>query len=161
MGKILSSLSVCFIALALLTSCNDQKCTESTVTNARASFYTKSGLTALTFDSVSIKGIGQVKDSILYSKVRKTKSVLLPLRIQAENTAFQIQFYRSNSATKNQTDTIRFYHKNKPQYISPDCGCSVFYHIDSVKYTRHRIDTVKITQPEITNQDEEHIQILF
>ncbi len=161
MGKILNTAFVCFTALALLASCNNDGCTESTSVNARASFYKKADLKALTFDSISIRGIGQKEDSMLYNKSKNTKSVLLPLRILAESSAFQIQFYRSNSALLDQTDTVWFYHKNKPQFISPDCGCTVFYHIDSVKYTQHRIDTVKIIQPEITNQDEEHIHILF
>ena len=161
MGKILNITGGILVAVLLFSSCSESSCTESTVADASAQFYTKSPHAALTFDSISVKGIGQISDSMLLNKSKKVKSLSLPLRIKSDTTAFEIRFYRSNSATLDKTDTVRFFHQVRPQYLSPDCGCSVFYHIDSVAYTHHRIDTIKIKQPEITNQNEEHLQILF
>lgn len=159
MGKILTVISCSLLAAISLTSCGDSSCTESTTANAMMTFYSRSTSSALTIDSISVRGIGT--DSILYDKSREVKYISVPLRINSNESAFQLNFYRSNSSANAQTDTVRFYHQNRPQYISPDCGCSVFYHIDSVSHTRHRIDTVKIKQPEITNQNEEHLQIYF
>jgi len=161
MGKILNITGGILFAVLLFSSCSESSCTESTVADALAVFYTKSTHAAIAFDSISVKGIGQKSDSLLLNKSTKVKNLSLPLRVKSDTTAFEIRFFRSNSATTDLTDTVRFFHQTRPQYLSPECGCSVFYHIDSVAYTRHRIDTVRIQQPEITNQNEEHLQILF
>ncbi len=161
MGKILTKTGLLLLFSFLLFSCNEDGCTESTDVNMNVYFYSASTRMAFTFDSLSVLGIGQPKDSLLYNKSTSVKTLALPLHISGTTTAYLLNYGKSNGASVALSDTIRIFHQNRSQFISKDCGCSVFATIDSIRYTRHRLDTVIVVNQEITNQIAENVQIFY
>jgi len=161
MGKILTKSGLLLLFALFLVSCNEDGCTETTDVNMNVNFYSASTRNAFTIDTLSVLGIGQPKDSLLYDKSTSVKTIALPLHINDSTTAYLLKYGKSNGASVALTDTIRVFHQNRSQFISKECGCSVFATIDSVRFTRHRLDTVVVVNREITNQYTEHVQILF
>ena len=161
MGKFLILILFLFSASLVFVSCEEATCTDSTAVNINISFYKQTSNTASAFDSLTVRGLNRTKDSLLYNRAKSIKKIALPLHILVDSTGFEIDFFQSNSASTLQKYTVWFFHKNRPFYISPECGCSVFATIDTIKMTHHRISQIRITKPEITNLNEEHVIILY
>ena len=53
------------------------------------------------------------------------------------------------------------YYLNDSIFASAECGAMYRYHVRSFTYTTHMIDSVKMTDSLITNNDAEQIQIFF
>ena len=57
-------------------------------------------------------------------------------------------------------DTLTFFYQRKLQFISNACGYSYFYNLDSVHTTKKIIDSVHITNANVTNNvNTKHLQI--
>lgn len=161
MGKILTLIISLFSTLFLLQSCNDASCTDSTQVVMKIGFYKQSENKNITFDSLTVRGLYHPKDSILYNKSRAVKSISLPLHIVQDSTVYEINYYKSNSATVAHIDTIVLYHTNKPYFVSQDCGCTVFATITGFKTTGHRINNIRILINEVTNKSVEHAIFVY
>jgi hypothetical protein len=48
-------------------------------------------------------------------------------------------------------DTLTFYYKRLQQFISNACGYAYFYNLDSIRTTRHNIDSIQIINANVTN----------
>jgi hypothetical protein len=107
--------------------------------------------TTLTIDSIWVKGIE--KDSFLYENAKSKSSILLPLKINSEQSDFVIQFNEIK-------DTLAIYHENNDQYfLSLECGCIVTHTIGEVFSTNHFIKSISINIQEVNNTDAVHLQI--
>jgi hypothetical protein len=66
--------------------------------------------------------------------------------------------------TSDQTmgDSITFYYQKQLHFISTGCGYTYYYNLTNVTSTNNRVDSVKITNPLITNEAKiEHVKIFY
>jgi hypothetical protein len=131
--------------LLLLTACNnDEQCRKETYLRFYAGFYhaTVNSTTKAVSEStvslakLSVTGIGS--DSILYSDTT-VASLILPLNKLKGESVYKI--------TKDTiSDTIRIFHTNYNTYLSLECGSIKTFKIDTVLFTKHFIDSIKISE---------------
>jgi hypothetical protein len=57
----------------------------------------------------------------------------------------------TTDTTGNHLDTLTFFYQRKVQFISNACSFAYFYTLDSVQTTRHMIDSLLITNTNVTN----------
>lgn len=149
------------LAVLLFAACtSSDDCREETDVKMRVSFFTRTynattnlySNTALSIDSLWVNGLGQ--DSFLYKNAKSVKSILLPLKINSEQSEFIVRF-------NNTTDTIVFFHENNSQYfLSLECGCIVAHTIQEAVSTKHYADSISIINQQVINSsDAAHIQI--
>lgn len=59
-------------------------------------------------------------------------------------------------------DTISFYYDRQLQFISNACGFAYFYQLKNVSATHHFIDSLRITNPNVTNNvNTSHLQVFI
>lgn len=165
MKKIILIFLICF---AFLSACkSDEECRKNRYINLIAGMYhseyndTKGTYdrTALNIDSLTLRGIklnsnGQevLVDSILYNNSKMINKLALPLQIATQESKYLAVF-------NNAADTITIFHTNYDVFLSLECGCIKTFTIDTVLTTHNFIDSVKITNHNVTNIDAENIQI--
>ena len=59
-------------------------------------------------------------------------------------------------------DTLTFYYQRQLHFLSNACGYTNFYNLDSVKTTRHAMDSVQVMRPDITTDvNVENLRIFY
>lgn len=58
-------------------------------------------------------------------------------------------------------DTIHFEYGSYPHLIDMDCGCTVYFDLKNVTYTKHFLREVTIIKNEITNEESLNIHIEY
>jgi len=151
MTKIFVSL---FLAgLFLLTSCLDSECVEETKAYMKVAFYSYETKKAVLPESVILHGADN--DSTIYDNQKKIKNqALFPLKNSDTETAFIIKINET-------TDTIRFVHSNFLHLISKECGFSMFHTIDTVYFTINEIDSISLTNKNVTVRKTENVAIFY
>ncbi|WP_344975810.1 DUF6452 family protein [Compostibacter hankyongensis] len=108
-----------------------------------------------TLPALTMYGIGR-EDSLLALN-QPVNSVFVPLKQTADTT----RFYLQTDSTSHGGDTITVMYKRSLHFISPGCGFSTNYTLDSVHFTRHYIDSVWINRPDITTSNVENLKLYF
>jgi hypothetical protein len=147
MFKRIFGLSV-LVVMVVLTSCNSGGCYDTMDVKVYCSFYSLDSLAAVSFDSVTVWGVGS--DSMIYKK-ETLSELALELNPKAQETQYVFQ---AKSGLK---DTISFYHTNQPWFQSMDCGCMVFSTLDSCKTTGSIFNKATILDSKIINKKTEHV----
>lgn len=131
--------------LIMLTACNsDETCRKETYLRFYAGFYhatinstTKAvSESTVSLSKISVIGIGS--DSLLYAD-STVSSLILPLNILKGESVYRI----TNDTV---SDTIQIFHTNYNTYLSLECGSIKTFKIDTVLYTKHFIDSIKIPE---------------
>ncbi len=137
---------------------NDEVCEETTANKLRLGFYTpvitSGSPTPYTIDSLSVYGVGR-PDSLIYNNRKTVRSIELPLNPTANRTGFVLIF------PENITDTLWVDYQTELNFISAECGFTMFFDIEQVSHTNNRISFFQINQNLVTNSLEEHIKILL
>lgn len=141
--------------------CSSQKdCTRDMRTSLGVSFFhpvmdeTKQNLVIQPLnDTIKVQGVGN--DSLINDTL-PISSIRLPLKAFENQTAFVLQ------KDKNTADTITFFHENKEDFISVECGLKVAYNIVNVQFTNNRIDSVIVAISNINdNKTNNQVRIYF
>jgi len=163
MGKVLKSLPFWVILTFFITSlmsCDETECTDSTTVILRGGLY-NSDLTKYSPDTVSLYAKRPFKDdSLLIDTSLIINPLELPLRISGDTSTYIINFI-NRLEDENRSDTIHFVHQNKEHFISEACGCVMYHIMDTVIYTRNKIRSISIANKDVTNEEQENIQIYF
>lgn len=161
MGKVLTTF-VCFLALMVaFSACNTSGCTDNQSSLPYAGFYSSAGGQSISVDSLDIKGLGAPGDSMLYAAGTSLSSVYLPFRATSNVTSYCFHYAQRGIDDIAYNDTITFSYTSGPYFASEECGAILRYDIRSLKYTRHLIDSIAITDSIVTNSDIERIKIYF
>ena len=162
-------INILFISVLLFTvSCiKDEECRKNRYVNMEIGLYhvTYNAATqayvksTLSIDSLTLRGINvdnsgneSLVDSILYNNTKSVNRLVLPLNKIKEQSKYLVQF--------NQViDTITVFHKNIDYYLSLECGCIKTFSIDTVLTTNNFIDSVRIINHNVDNNNAEHLQI--
>lgn len=143
--------------VVLTAGCVSKDCYDNQTTLPRAAFFSMQTHSSVSIDSLSIRGIGAPGDSLLVDTTM-AEQTNLPLRYDASSTAFLFDYLQAGAPAP---DSVTFYYKAQPWFVSEACGVVYYYHIDSIKYTHNFIDSVAVPGMLITNADRTNIEIYF
>lgn len=97
-------------------------------------------------------------DSILINKERNVKTIMVPYGYTQKETIYVFSY---SSPAFVVTDTLWVEHTNREHFISMDCGISVFSHIDTIRFTKHMIDSLAIVNSELDNDEKDNVHIYY
>lgn len=159
---------ICATVALMMPSCQSSDCLDLRSGIPYAGFYASSTGDPIALDSLEIGGVMVPHDSLLVTSGKMTQGLYLPVRSNRDNTSYFIHYtygYLNEDLIEDDRhlldDTITLYYKSTPYFVSQECGAMFRYHIDSVKYTTHLIDSVVCTDPLVTNVDIERLKIYF
>ena len=148
------------VALVTVMACSDETkvCDQASATDMRIRFKRDSSgiIRDTTMPAVTLYALN--KDSI-YRK-QAVSSVFLSLSPVADSSRF---YLKVDTLTTTKPDTLIFRYTRKPNFISPGCGFSTFFSLDTVISTNHTIQSFIVNQSEITStlNDTAHITLYF
>jgi hypothetical protein len=108
--------------------------------------------------SFSIKGVGV--DSVLYSN-KEVDVAFMPLKQNAPESQFELSFLKNANDETATSYLLNITYEPYPQLISEECGCAMFYRIQSATCS-NETDTlhVEIYNADVINVEEDvHIKI--
>lgn len=144
------------LLLLVFAACDDETkvCDQTLSTLTRIQFKQDSAsiIRDTTMEQVSLKAIG--KDSI-YRK-QPLNMLFLQLSPIADSSRYHLKVDSLSTP-----DTILIRYKRMPHFISPGCGFSTFFSLDTVITTRNSIDSIQVIQKEVTTTNDTHINFYF
>ncbi len=135
-----------------LIACTTEGCYENTESELNISLFETDDEEIEAIDSLSVYGMG-MEDDLLYKEV-STSKISLPLFAGSEISRFVI----INGLIY---DTISVNYSSRYNYISKGCGYNFLHTIESVSFTKNRIDTILIINNSVSTGDEENLRTFF
>ena len=155
-------------ATALMPGCNTTGCTDNQNSVPLAGFYSYTTFEPISVDSIEIGGVGAPADSLLVSTPGSASvvsgpvsQVYLPFRATLGESQFFVRYMQKALRHDELNDTLTFSYTSVPYFASEECGAMYHYRITSLRYTRHLIDSIGLTDSLITNVERETVQIYF
>lgn len=143
-----------FLAVIVIAfSCSEGACFEETEAYLKGSFYRRPPLKLTAPDSLTLYGSDRPGQTI-YKRKSGVQPALIPLNSAAETSEFVMKI-------NGISDTLEVRYTTFPALISKECGYTFFHDIDTIIYSTHIIDSIKISKSRITNLDEENIRIYY
>ena len=144
--------------MALLSSCSSEaECPLSSISLARFNFLdsqTHAGV-KLT-NGATVTGIatndGKAEVDTVFNKAESYMTVPLSY---TDRTTYVIHY------TETMRDTIELKHKNRPFVSDIECPAMMFFEVESMRYTTNALDSVKLVNPEITNEEKVNFYIYY
>ncbi len=106
-----------------------------------------------TLDSLTITAYGT--DSIILNNQKNVTSLSLPLRYTADSTVLIFHY------GENRRDTLVILQTNTPYFLSMDCGYQMKQVINSVRYSRHQLDSLSIINTEAGIYGTENLRLFY
>jgi len=144
-----------------VAACNSAGCLDNGSALPLAGFYSSSTGEPISLGSLEIRGHSAPNDSVLLDPSKNEKQVYLPMRADKDSTEWIIYYRQENLDVPEMNDTLTFFYETIPYFASEECGAMYVYRVNSIRHTDHLIDSVKMTDPLITNVELERIQIFF
>ena len=158
MKKIHIYLTVVFILGSLLLGCGSEAdCSLSSVSLARFQFLDSKTLKAVSFSQgAMVTGIasenGSETTDTVFNQAESYMSVPLSY---TDQTTYVIHY------TETMRDTIVLQHKNIPFVGNVECPAMMFYEVENMRYTTNALDSVKLINPKITNEETVNFNIYY
>jgi hypothetical protein len=140
------------LLLLFLASCSNEGCYEDTESNVNIFLKETDNESTLSIDSITVFGLGVQSDS-LYKNASES-SLSLPLFAGSAQCVFII----INGTTY---DTIKINYTSRYNFVSKGCGYNYLHNIESVSFTKNKIDTILIISNSVTPSDEENLRTFF
>lgn len=150
-------LAIIILILSGMTSCeNYSSCSGTTATSLGIGFYqVKDSVESDSIPpAVTVVGIGRAGN--FYTKSAGRSFIRLPLNQTADSTAFYIQ-----PDSLSQGDTLVVQYQTKLHFVSAGCGFATYFTLDTIRYTRHNIDSLAIPVKTITTTDANNVKIYY
>ena len=147
-----------FLLMALMSGCSSEaECPLSSISLARFNFLdsqTHAGV-KLT-NGATVIGIatsdGKAEVDTVFNKAESYMTVPLSY---TDRTTYVIHY------TETMRDTIELKHKNRPFVSDIECPAMMFFEVESMRYTTNALDSVKLVNPEITNEEKVNFYIYY
>lgn len=148
-----------FTAGVVTTACSeDEDCSMTARGMMGCNLFTRSETTGEiirdTLPLLTVKAL--VADSVLINQETEVKKLSLPLRYTADSTALQFVYGDEGMA-----DTVIIWHENTPYFLSMDCGYQMKQRITRVGHTRHLLDSIQISNPEVGIYGTENLKLYY
>ena len=144
--------------IAALVSCENYKtCNSPTDASLGISFASyRQGLIADTsLPALVLYGLGR-RDSLL-SDGAPAQQIAVPLNPAADSSRFFIQPDSSSAAA----DTLTVLYRPDRHFVSAGCGFTYYYAIDSIRYTRHLIDSAALLATQVNASHATQITLYY
>lgn len=143
------------VSLVLLKGCNEELCEDIGENPLRIGFYMLEDGQPMPhgIDSLSVIGLGH--DEFLYDNQYNVSMVEVPLDVSADSCGFVFTF------PPHEKDTLKVYYERNLTLTSVECGFVTFYEIEDLKVTYNRIQSYSLEEYNVTDDNEEHIQIIM
>lgn len=137
-----------------LIACSENDCSLGGRPSARFAFIDSRTNTRVSlFDSLTVTALET--DSILLNRLKGIDHITLPLSYVSDTTTFILHYSRFLR------DTIEVFHENYPHFISIDCGINMFYHLKKVDNTSILIDSIRLVNPDIDDNEKDNYRIYY
>lgn len=146
-------ISVCTAAM-LAVSCSSDGCTGNRSAIPLAGFYDLATGRQASIIGVAVYGKDSPGDSLLVDSTRASHQIYLPLRGNLNRTSFVFDADKIY-------DTLTINYESYPYFDGEDCGAMWRYVITSVEYNHTLIDSVLVTDPDISNIERERLMIFI
>ena len=144
--------------MALLSGCGGEaECPLNSVALARFNFLdSKTHATVKLTNGATVTGIatsnGKVEVDTVFNKAESYISVPLSY---TDRTTYVLHY------TETMRDTIELKHKNHPFVSDIECPAMMFFEVENIRYTTNALDSVKLVNPEITNEEKVNFHIYY
>ena len=149
-------------SLLLFSACGEEYCGES------GSGMPLVGIYALgtppveaKIESLTVYGVDQVNDSILYNKASNISSFYTPLNISTNLVKYVLLYENPMIAPEYKRDTLTYKYSKKLVFETPECGATYSFVIDEFKYTTHSIAYAELITPEVNNLESQTVKIYY
>ena len=95
---------------------------------------------------------GTAKTDTVFNQAKSYMSVPLSY---TDRTTYVIHY------TETMRDTIELKHKNIPFVSDIECPAMMFFEVEDVRYTTNALDSVKLVNPKITNEERINFYIYY
>lgn len=147
------TISIIFLILILtIPGCSSDGCYEDIDSDVFISLNTTEDEDNVSIDSLTVFGLGVLNDSLYQDATEE--NLLLPLYPGSDHSIFVIL----NGLV---SDTITINYSSSYNFVSKGCGYNYLHTIESVSFTRNRIDTILIINNSVTPDDEENLRTFF
>ena len=157
----LNLITLLLCACCCLLACERERdpCLQPVIMNVRVGAYQHPDSLAVRDTLLPKALLNPIDAQPLYNRgLKGTSKLLLTLAPQADSCRWYIQADSGKSAL----DTLSFYYRRRLQFLSNACGYAYFYEISRVEATRHALDSVVLTNGNITNNaNVEHLKIYY
>lgn len=144
--------------LALLPGCaGDTNCPLSSVSVARFDFRdSKTHAAVQLTNGATVTGIalvdGELDIDTVFNRAQNYMSVPLSY---TDRTTYVIHY------TETMRDTIELTHRNIPFVSNIECPTMMFYEVEDIRYTTYALDSIKLVNPQITNEERINFNIYY
>lgn len=157
----ISALAAAWLATVLATSCNTTGCTENRSSVPLADFCNSADGKSVTLDSLQIYGVGAPGDSLILAPGTAASQVYLPLRPDFASTSFCIAYKYKDLDDAAHNDTVTIDYTAHPWFADSECGAMYRYTITGCRNTGHIIDSVAVSDPNVTNIGLTNLKLYF
>ncbi|MBR5542253.1 MAG: hypothetical protein IKU64_07865 [Bacteroides sp.] len=146
------------LLVGLLSGCEGEAdCSLSSVSLARFQFLDSKTHRSISFtQGAMVTGIalenGSETTDTVFNRAESYMSVPLSY---TDQTTYVIHY------TEIMRDTIVLKHKNIPFVGNVECPALMFYEVETMSYTTHALDSVKLINPKITNEETINFNIYY
>lgn len=140
--------------MSVLIGCTSDGCEHNRNSIPLAGFYDYETKAALTVSGLSVSGVGAPNDSLLLDPARSSHQVYLPFRGSQSEASF---IFSSGGIG----DIVTFKYESIPYFDGEDCGVMWRYTITDFEHQGFIIDSISVTDAEITNIERERIMIFL
>lgn len=144
--------------LAFLPGCGGETdCPLNTISVARFEFLdSKTHQSVQITNGATVTGIASVDGTLdidtVFNQAQSYMSVPLSY---TDQTTFVIHY------TETMRDTIEVTHRNIPYVSDIECPAMMFYEVENMRYTTNALDSVKLVNPQITNEERINFNIYY
>jgi len=161
-SKSLFLLLAAITLLLLITACSSIDCPMNNLVYTQYQLMRADGKADTLSDTLTITtNRDDGNDSVLINMEVDAKTLSLP--ISYTNPVDSFFFEMRDTATRSVfIDTLTVEKENTMHFESTDCGVSYFHKLTSVSCTKHRIDSVRIINPDVNYEtSKKHFYIYF
>ena len=145
------------IALAILTGCEEDPCSLTTLSQARFDFRDSRTHKAVSLtQGATVTGIATIADTLdvdtLFNQAKDHMTVPLSY---TDKTTYVMHY------TERMRDTIEVTHRNIPFVSNIECGAVMHFEVEALRYTTNALDSVTIVNPQIENEEKTNFLIYY
>lgn len=150
------------LSIQLICSCTESYCDSSGSDIPLVGLYAmESPDTEVYIDSVSIYGIDQINDSILYNNETSLSTFYTPLDPTKDSVQYVISYNKEAISPEYKYDTLTYKYTSTVKFDTPECGAVYEYYINEFKYTTYSIQYASLITPVVNNLTDETIHIFY
>lgn len=145
------------IALTVITGCEEDPCSLTTLSQARFDFRDSQTHKAVSLtQGATVTGIATIADTLDVDTVFNQAKDHMTVPLSYTNKTTYVMHY-----TERMRDTIWVTHRSTPFVSNIECGAVMHYEVESIRYTTNALDSVTIVNPEITNEEKTNFNIYY